>query len=63
MVDEGIGYAICLDRILNVTGDSNLCFKPLSNRIKMEMCLAWKKYQVFTKVNERFLLKMQHLAE
>ena len=63
MVDEGIGYAICLDRILNVTGNSSLCFKPLSNRIKMEMCLAWKKYQVFTKVNERFLLKMQQLAE
>lgn len=62
MVDEGIGYAICFDRIINVTGDSSLCFRPLSTRIEMEMCLAWKKYQVFTKANERFLLKMQELA-
>lgn len=62
MVDEGIGYAICFDRIINVTGDSSLCFRPLSNRLEMEMCLAWKKYQVFTKANERFLLKIQELA-
>lgn len=61
MVDEGIGYAICFDKIINVTGDSNLCFKPLSNRIEIEMCLAWKKYQVFTKANEKFLLKMQEM--
>ncbi|MCD2492345.1 LysR family transcriptional regulator [Lacrimispora sp. NSJ-141] len=63
MVDEGIGYAVCLDKIINVTGDSNLCFRPLSNRIEIEMSLAWKKYQVFTKAKERFLLKMQDIAE
>lgn len=62
MVDEGIGYAICFDRIINVTGSSNLCFKPLAHRIELKMCLAWKKYQVFTKANEKFLLKMQELA-
>lgn len=62
MVDEGMGYAICFDRIINVTGDSNLCFRPLLHRIELKMCLAWKKYQVFTKANEKFLVKMQELA-
>lgn len=59
MVDEGMGYAICLDKIINVTGDSNLCFRPLSHGIEMKMSLIWKKYQVFTKANEKFLLKIQ----
>lgn len=62
MVDEGMGYAVCFDRIINVTGDSSLCFKPLFQRMELKMCLAWKKYQVFTKANEKFLVKMQELA-
>lgn len=61
MVDEGMGYAICLDRIINTSGGSSLCFKPLSQRIEIKMSLAWKKYQVFTKAAEKFLLKMQEM--
>lgn len=56
MVDEGIGYAICFDKIINVTGDSNLCLRPLSVQIMPKMSLVWKKYQVFTKAIEKFLL-------
>lgn len=26
MVDEGLGYAICFDKLVNVSGNSNLCF-------------------------------------
>ena len=33
MVDEGMGYAICFDKIINVSGDSSLCFRPLSPRM------------------------------
>ena len=29
MVEEGIGYAITLDKIVNTSSDSNLCFRPL----------------------------------
>lgn len=61
MVDEGIGYAISFDKIINTSGNSNLCFKPLSQRIEIKMSLVWKKYQVFTKAAEKFLLKMQEL--
>ena len=59
MVDEGMGYAISFDKIINTSGDSNLCFKPLSTRVEIKMSLVWKKYQVFTKAAEKFLLKMQ----
>lgn len=59
MVDEGMGYAICFDKIINITGESNLCLRPLSVQIRPKMSLAWKKYQVFTKVTEKFLLILQ----
>lgn len=64
MVEEGMGYAICFDKIINVTGDSPLCFRPLhaDSDIKAEMAIVWKKYQSFTKAAEKFLLKMQELA-
>lgn len=59
LVDEGLGYALGFDKIINVSGNSNLCFKPLSNQIGIKMSFAWKKYQVFTKAAEQFLLKMR----
>lgn len=55
MVDEGIGYALTLDKLINVTGDSNLCFKPLYPELKANMHFVWKKYQVFSKAAEKFL--------
>lgn len=62
MVDEGMGYAICLDKIINVTGNSSLCFRPLSPKIEAGMHVVWKKYQVFTKAAEKFLLQLQQIT-
>lgn len=59
MVDEGMGYAISFDKIINVSGDSSLCFKPLSHRLEISMSLVWKKYPIFTKAAETFLLYMR----
>ena len=56
MVDEGMGYAICFDKIINVSGESSLCFRPLAPQTEAGMSLVWKKYQVFTKAAEKFLL-------
>lgn len=61
MVDEGMGYAICFDRIINITDDSNLCFRPLSVKISPKMSIVWKKHQVFTKLSDKFLSEMQNL--
>lgn len=55
MVDEGIGYAFCIDKLINVTGDSNLCFKPLRPELKANIHFVWKKYQVFSKAADKFL--------
>lgn len=58
LVDEGIGYAITLDRIINTNG-SNLCFRPLAPTLQAGLCVVWKKYQVFTKAAELLLDSLQ----
>ncbi len=55
LVDEGIGYAVTLDRLINCTGDSNLVFRPLYPHKSAQMYLVWKKYQVFSKAADLFL--------
>ena len=55
LVDEGLGYALCLDKLINTTGVSNLCFRPLEPRLESEASIIWKKYQVFSKAAEKFL--------
>lgn len=59
MVDEGLGYAITFDGIINTTGDSNLCFRPLEPHLESEMSLIWKKYQMLSKPTEKFIGVLQ----
>ena len=59
MVEEGLGYAICFDKLINVSGDSHLCFRPLEPKMKSHMSIIWKKYQVLSKPARKFLQKLQ----
>ena len=62
MVDEGMGYAFTLDKLVNTTG-SGLCFRPLKPRLELGMYLVWKKSQVFSKAAELFLEALQEHLE
>ena len=55
MVDEGFGYALTLDKLINTSGESNLCFRPFSPRLDAHLVLVWKKYQPFSKASQKFL--------
>lgn len=59
MVEEGLGYAVGLDKIINTSGKSNLCFRPLSPRQEAGMHIIWKKYQVFSKASKKFIEKLK----
>lgn len=63
MVEEGLGYAIGFDKIINTSGNSTLCFRPLSPRREEGMCIVWKRYQVFSKASEKFMEKMKELMD
>lgn len=55
MVKEGVGCAVTLDRLVNVTGSDELCFRPLSPRLESGLSVVWKKYQIFSTADELFL--------
>lgn len=59
MVEAGIGYAICLDKLANTMDVSELCFRPLAKSTAAGMDIAWKKYQIFSKASQKFLERMQ----
>lgn len=59
MVDEGFGYALCLDKLINTTSESNLCFKPLEPILTVNLDIIWKKHQIFSKAAEKFLQLLQ----
>lgn len=62
MVEEGLGYAIGLDKIINTTGNNTLCFRPLSPQMEAGMHIIWKKYQMFSKASEKFIEKLKSLS-
>ena len=59
MVDEGIGCALAIDGLINTTGNSRLCFRPLESEIKADTIIAWKKHKAFSKSAEKFLEYLQ----
>ena len=55
LVEDGLGYAICFDRLINTTGDSPLCMRPIVPAMKSTGYLIWKKYQVFSPAVQMFI--------
>ncbi len=55
MVEEGLGYAICFDKLINTTGNSLLTYRPLTPSVNVENYFIWKKHQVLTKASQCFL--------
>ena len=63
LVEDGLGYAICFDRLINTTGESKLCIRPLVPRITNAGNLIWKKYQVFSPAVRLFIEGIRKLTE
>lgn len=63
MVEAGLGYAVCLDKLINTSGASRLCFLPLRPEIVITPSIVWKRYQVFSKASERFLQELTSVMD
>lgn len=59
MVAEGLGVAVTLEGLINTTGESCLCYRPLSPRLEAELYLSWKRYQTFSPAAAKFLELMR----
>lgn len=58
-VKMGFGYVIALDGLINTSGESELCFRPLYPAAEAGLCIVWKKYQIFSRAAERFLQQLR----
>ena len=64
MTAEGFGYTITLDELIHVSGNTDLCFRPLANSPELPVYLVWKKYQAFSRAAALFLEQFrQEIAE
>lgn len=59
MVEAGIGYALCIDELINTAGSHPLTFRPLSPELYSDVYLFTKKYQVFSKAAKLFLGRLE----
>lgn len=59
MADEGLGYVLCLDKIIRTNEKKTLCFRPLKSEMSVHLDIVWKKYQMFSQAAELFLKRLQ----
>ncbi len=59
MVEAGMGYALCIDDLINTEGDHPLTFIPITPKFESNVYLFTKKYQVFSKAAKLFLNRLQ----
>ncbi|MCC8023832.1 MAG: LysR family transcriptional regulator [Clostridium sp.] len=59
LVEEGVGCAFSFENLINLSGDSPLCFRPFSPRLTFNVYVVWKKYQMFSRAAKKFLEYLQ----
>lgn len=59
LVEQGMGYALTIDKLINVTGDNNLCFVPLEPETTLNLSIIWKRYQMFSGASKEFLDRLK----
>ena len=55
MAEAEIGCVLCIDGLINTTGESKVCFRPLSPPVTAHVDVIWKKYQIFSRAAQIFL--------
>ena len=58
--EEGLGYLLTFDKLVDTSKESGLVFRPLSPKLETKLYLTWSRYQTFTPIGERFL---NHIVE
>ncbi len=58
MVERGIGYVLCIDRLVNTKG-RNLTFRPIVPKLSVDLYIVTKKYQTFSPAVKEFLEQLK----
>ncbi|MEK5040399.1 LysR family transcriptional regulator [Sporosarcina sp. FSL K6-3457] len=60
MVEEGLGYALCLDQLIDTSSNQTLQFVPFAPPLKANLNIAWKKNQGLSPAGQAFLQELRH---
>ena len=63
MAKQGLGYVVSLDKLVDTSEGSPLCFRPLEPPLESGLDIVWKKYQVFSAAAEAFLNRLRERYE
>lgn len=63
MVQQGLGYMITVDNLVNTAVNPDLCFRPLSPKLEAGLTIVWKKYQYFSSAADLFLERLRSDVE
>lgn len=63
MVQQGLGYMITVDNLVNTAVNPDLCFRPLSPKLEAGLTIVWKKYQYFSSAADLFLERLRGIVE
>ena len=59
MVEAGLGCALTIDRLVNISPESALTFRPLEPKLETGLSLVWKRHQVFSAAAKAFLERLK----
>jgi len=62
MVEEGVGYALCIDNLVTFSDKHPLHFVPYDPQIEFTVDIAWKRHQVFSKASNKFLERLKGIV-
>ncbi len=60
MVEARMGYAICLERLIESSLDNHICFRLLEPRLETGTVIVWKKHQVFSPATTKLIQTIQN---
>lgn len=63
LAEEGVGYVLCLDRLIQLPKDGNLIFRPLEPQNICRIFFIWKKNQLFSEAARLLKEKVMELSE
>ena len=62
MVSDGIGYLLGLDNIINTSGNSDLCFRPLKPAVTDHIHICWRRHEALSGQAAALLEEMRTLS-
>lgn len=62
-VEEGFGVAICYDRLVRLSPESPLCFRPLEPAVSSDASVLWKRHRRLSTAAEAFLACLREACD